>query len=84
MVNPVNKITQIVEIPCKTTRKSLRKSTAKMCTIIKYFIQHVNIATFPPTFPIQSTDFSTTPPPLLPLRLFHFSTKPTTITINNI
>ena len=84
MANSFNKTTQSVEISCKTTRNSLRKSTAKMCTKINYFIQRVEISAFPPTYPIHSTNFSTTTHPLFLLKLFHFSTKPTTTTANNI
>lgn len=79
-----NKITQIVEIQCKTTCKTLRKIRANFCANLFRFIKIVYNFTFPPTFPAFSTHFPTTTSPLYITNFFHYSTSPTITTINNL
>ena len=72
-----------VEITCKSTLKSMRKSVANLCVNHKKIVHFSEFPTFSPTFPNFSTTLLTTTLPLKINRLFHFFTNPT-ITTNNI
>lgn len=82
MANP--KISQNVEITCKSTFKSTVKLRAKLCVNYKKFIQPVEIFTFSPRFTNFPTIFLTTLPHLKTHPLFHFFTDPTITIINKL
>ncbi len=82
MVNTYTKFIQFVEILCKPFRKTTWKSIVNLRAKLKSFIQHVEIVTFPPTFPALSTTFPTITFNLSPPELFHLFTTPTITIIN--
>ena len=65
-----------VEISCKSTCNSLRKTYAKKCEKLSSIKIHVEKSTFPQTFSNFLTSFSTIVPSLSPPKLFHFYTNP--------
>ena len=75
---------QNVQIMCKSTFKSTRKTFVKLCAKYKKFVQHVQISTFPPCFTNFPTTFFTTFSPLNFKGLFHFFTDPTITIINKL
>lgn len=82
MANP--KISQNVQIMCKSTFKSTCKSRAKLCANHKKFVHPVQISTFSPCFTNFPTVFFTTISYLKIHPLFHFFTDPTITIINKL
>lgn len=78
------KISQNVEILCKTVCNSLRFSRAKLCEKPTNQKNTVETKTYSQTFSHFYAVFSTTTSPLIPPNLFHFFTPIITTTINNL
>ena len=84
MVNLNTKITQNVEILCKSLRKTQCKSIVNLRAKLKIDVHSVEISTFTPTFSHFFANFPTTIHNLFPPGLFHFFTDPTITIINNL
>ena len=69
-----------VENLCKTVRQTMCILSVKNCGYIKSTFFNVENQTFPHTFSLLSTKFSTTFSNLFLRNLFHFSTTPTITT----
>lgn len=78
------KISKNVQILCKSTFKSVRKTFVKLCANHKKFVQPVQNPIFPPTFTNFPTIFPTIISPHKFHPLFHFFTTPTITTINKL
>ena len=77
------KLSPYVEISCKSTCISLRKSYVKKCEKLLGLKNRVEKSVFPQTFSNFLTSFSTIIPSLSPPKLFHFYTEPIITIIKN-